>query len=93
MKLWIRNILQNIINRLESEEDKTLPEDYFKDIIIELQQLPKREMTEEEMQKVWRLFQIHNSLKPGFSCGLCKQVLKINTCKNCPIYCQTFSPD
>ena len=41
MKLWIRNILQNIINRIESEEDKTLPEDYFKDIIIELQQLLK----------------------------------------------------
>lgn len=39
MKLWIRNILQNIINKIESEEDKTLPEDYFKDIIIELQQL------------------------------------------------------
>lgn len=41
MKLWIRNILQNIINRIESEEDKTLPEDYFKDIIIKLQQLSK----------------------------------------------------
>jgi hypothetical protein len=41
MKLWIRNILQNIINKIESEEDKTLPEDYFKDIIIELQQLSK----------------------------------------------------
>ena len=39
MKLWIRNILQNIINIIESEEDKTLPEDYFKSIIIELQQL------------------------------------------------------
>ena len=38
MKLWIRNILQNIINKIESEEDKTLPEDYFKDI-IELRQL------------------------------------------------------
>ena len=37
MKLWIRNILQYIINSIESEEDKTLPEDYFKDI-IELQQ-------------------------------------------------------
>lgn len=35
----IRNILQNIINKIESEEDKTLPKDYFKDIIIELQQL------------------------------------------------------
>ncbi len=93
MKLWIRNILQNIINKIESEEDKTLPEDYFKDIIIELQQLPKREMTEEEMQKVWKLCQIHNSLKPGFSCSMCKQVLKISTCKNCPIYSQTFSPD
>ena len=41
MKLWIRNILQNIINSIESEEDKTLPEDYFKDIIIKLQQLSK----------------------------------------------------
>ena len=37
--LVIRNILQNIINRIEAEEDKTLPEDYFKDIIIKLQQL------------------------------------------------------
>ena len=33
MKFWIRNILQNIINMIESEEDKTLPEDYFKNII------------------------------------------------------------
>lgn len=41
MKLWIINILQNIINMIESEEDKTLPEDYFKDIIIKLQQLSK----------------------------------------------------
>lgn len=41
MKIWIMNILQNIINMLESEEDKTLPEDYFKDIIIKLQQLSK----------------------------------------------------
>jgi hypothetical protein len=39
MKLWIRNILQNIINKIESEEDKTLPENYFNNIIIELQQL------------------------------------------------------
>lgn len=38
---WICNILQNIINKIESEEDKTLPEDYFKNIIIELQQLLK----------------------------------------------------
>ena len=30
MKLWIINILQNIINSIESEEDKTLPEDYLK---------------------------------------------------------------
>ena len=41
MKYWIRNILQYIINSIESEEDKTLPEDYFKDIIIKLQQLSK----------------------------------------------------
>lgn len=33
MKLWIRNILQNIINKIESEEDTTPPENYFKDII------------------------------------------------------------
>lgn len=39
MKLWIRNLLQNIINKIESEEDKTLPEEYFKGIIIKLQQL------------------------------------------------------
>jgi hypothetical protein len=43
MKLWIINILQYIINSIESEEDKTLPEDYFKDIIIKLQQLSKRQ--------------------------------------------------
>lgn len=41
IKLWIINILQYIINSIESEEDKTLPEDYFKDIIIKLQQLSK----------------------------------------------------
>lgn len=39
MKLWIRNILQYIVNSIEQKEDKTLPEDYFKGIIIELQQL------------------------------------------------------
>ena len=93
MKLWIRNILQYIVNSIESEEDKTLPEDYFKNIIIKLQQLPKRKMTEEQRQEVWKLYQIHRTLKPEFSCSMCKQVLKINTCKNCPVYCQTFSPD
>ena len=41
MKLWIINILQYIVNSIESEEDKTLPEDYFKDIKIELEQLSK----------------------------------------------------
>lgn len=41
IKLWIINILQYIINSIESEEDKTLPEDYFKDIKIKLQQLSK----------------------------------------------------
>lgn len=50
-------------------------------------------MTEEEQKKVFRLYQIHSHLKPEFSCSLCKSVLKISTCKNCPIYCQTFSPD
>ena len=34
MKLWIKNILQNIINKIESEEDETLPEDYFKEFMI-----------------------------------------------------------
>ena len=34
MKRWVINILQYIVNSIESEEDKTLPEDYFKDIII-----------------------------------------------------------
>ena len=33
MKLWIKNFLQNIINKIESKEDTTSPEDYFKDII------------------------------------------------------------
>ena len=93
MKLWIRNILQNIINRIESEEDKTLPEDYFKDVIIKLQQLPKRKMAEEKRQEIWKLYQKCKALKTDFSCSMCKQVLKINTCKNCPIYSQTFSPD
>ena len=48
-------------------------------------------MTEEEINKVWKLYQIYGS--SYFSCGQCKQVLKISTCKNCPIYCQTFNPD
>ena len=33
MKLWIKNILQNIVNRVESEEDTTPSEDYFKDVV------------------------------------------------------------
>ena len=41
MKLWIINIIQYIINSIKPEEDKTLPEDYFKDIIIKLEQLSK----------------------------------------------------
>lgn len=41
MKLWIRNILQYIINSIEVKEDKTVPEDYFKDIKIKLEQLSK----------------------------------------------------
>lgn len=50
-------------------------------------------MTEEEIQKVWKLYETHNLIKPEFSCSMCKQVLKITTCNNCPIYCQTFSSD
>ena len=41
MKLWIINILQYIVNSIESEKDKTLPEDYFKNIVIKLEQLSK----------------------------------------------------
>lgn len=78
MKLWIINILRYIINSIESEEDDTLHEDDFKNIVIKLEQLSKYQ--KEEMQKVWRLYQINSSLK-------------ISNCKNCPIYCQTFSPD
>ena len=50
-------------------------------------------MSEEEIQKVWKLYQIHSSLKPEFSCSMCKHVLNISTCKKCPIYCQTFNLD
>lgn len=50
-------------------------------------------MTEEEKKKVLKLYQIHSGLTPGFSCGLCKQALKISSCNGCPIYCQTFNPD
>ena len=57
MKLWIKNILQKIINRIESEEDKTLSEEYVKDIIIKIQQSPKRKITEEEKHRIWKLYQ------------------------------------
>ena len=50
-------------------------------------------MTEEEKEKIFKLYQIHARISPGFSCSLCKQVLKISTCNDCPIYCQTFNPD
>lgn len=33
MKLWIKNFLQNIINKIESKEDTTSPEDYLNNII------------------------------------------------------------
>ena len=39
MKSKIRSILQNIINKIESEEDTTPPEDYFKDIIEHSEEL------------------------------------------------------
>lgn len=39
MKLWIKNILQNIINKIESEEDTTPPEEYFSDIIGHIKEL------------------------------------------------------
>ena len=50
-------------------------------------------MSEEEKKKILELYEIHKRISPEFSCSMCKQVLKINTCKNCPIYCQTFSLD
>lgn len=73
-------------DRVNIRAERLFPEQY-----PELQK--KIIMTEEEQKKVFRLYQIHSSLKPGFSCGLCKQVLKISTCNGCPIYCQTFNPD
>ena len=39
VKSKIRSILQNIINKIESEEDTTPPEDYFKDIIEHSEEL------------------------------------------------------
>ena len=42
MKRWIINILQYIINSIESEEeDDALSEDDFKNIVIKLKQLSK----------------------------------------------------
>ena len=41
MKRWIINILQYIINSIESEEDDTLSEEDFKNIVIKLEQLSK----------------------------------------------------
>lgn len=58
MKRWIINIIQYIINSIESEEDDTLPEDYFKNIVIKLEQVSK-----EEQKKVFKLYQINSSLK------------------------------
>jgi hypothetical protein len=46
MKLWIKNFLQNIINKIESEEDTTPPEDYFKDIIEHTEELNTKYETE-----------------------------------------------
>lgn len=50
-------------------------------------------MTEEEKKKILELYKIHERISPEFSCALCKQKLNISTCKNCPIYCQTFNYD
>ena len=50
-------------------------------------------MTEEEINKILELEEIHKRISPEFSCSLCKQVLKISTCNGCPIYCQSFSFD
>lgn len=48
---------------------------------------------DEELKKVEKLYEYCEFCHESFSCSRCKEVLKIPTCKNCPIYVSSFSND
>lgn len=50
-------------------------------------------MNEECKKEILRIYEIHQYVKPEFSCTLCKAKVNSPTCKGCPIYCQTFNND
>lgn len=47
----------------------------------------------EELKKVEKLYEYCGFRNESFSCSRCKEVLKIPTCKNCPIYVSSFNND
>lgn len=50
-------------------------------------------MNKKYKKAILKIWEIHQHIKPGFSCNLCKAKVNPPTCQGCPIYCQTFSPD
>ena len=50
-------------------------------------------MIEEYKEAILKLWNMHQCVKPEFSCTLCKTMVNPPTCKGCPIYYQTFSFD
>lgn len=50
-------------------------------------------MSEEWKEAILKIWEMHQRIKPEFSCALCKAKVNPPTCKGCPIYYQTFSLD
>ena len=50
-------------------------------------------MIYEYKEAILKLWEMHQHIKPEFSCTLCKTMVNPPTCKGCPIYCQSFSFD
>lgn len=50
-------------------------------------------MIEECKEAILKLWEMHQYVKPEFSCTLCKSIVNPPTCQGCPIYYQSFSFD
>ena len=50
-------------------------------------------MNEEYKEAILKIWEIHQHIKPEFSCCLCKATVNPPSCNGCPIYCQIFSID
>ena len=50
-------------------------------------------MNEEYKKAILKIYEMHQYVKPEFSCTLCKAKINPPTCKGCPVYVTIFNPD